>query len=176
MAFHASRIVIDVGVLLAMAAMSLPFVTSAVGDRTAIEADALPVILLLLPIFLITLIPDHTRPLPIPLGWLSLILGIAAFPYAVVKFIDAATLADTLDGEVAFGARLMVLGAFVTLVGIAVGLARSLLRLPQGGTYPAARAPTTSRATAGRSTRRAGSSPAARRGRREPGTGSSRKT
>jgi hypothetical protein len=139
LAFHASRIIIDVGVLLAMAAMSLPFVTAPDGDRNAVDADALPVILLLLPIFLITMIPDHTRPLPTPLGWAALVLGIAALPYAVVKYIDADTLADTLGGDVAFGARLIVLGTFVTVVGIAIGLARNMLHLPQGGTYPAHR-------------------------------------
>ena len=56
LAFHASRIIIDVGVLLTMAAMSLPFVTAAAGDRNSVDADALPVLLLLLPVFLITMI------------------------------------------------------------------------------------------------------------------------
>lgn len=136
LAFHASRIIIDIGVLMAMASMSLPFIAAPDGNRSSVDADALPVILLLLPVFLITLVPDHARPLPNPLGWLALILGIAAFPYAVVKYIDATTLADTLGGEVAFGAKLLVLGAFVTVIGIAVGLARNFLHLPQGGTYP----------------------------------------
>jgi predicted lipid-binding transport protein (Tim44 family) len=99
----------------------------------------LPVIILLAPVFLITMIPDHSRPIPTPLGWLSLILGIAAFPYAIVKYLDAGALAETLAGDIGFGARLLIFGTFVTIVGIGVGLARNLLRLPSGGTYPARR-------------------------------------
>jgi len=132
LAFHASRIVIDVGVLLAMASLSLDFVSSPSGGRTALQMDALPAVILLLPIFLITLIPDHTRPLPRILGWASLILGLAAFPYAIVKHLDASVMADTLDGSVAIGARLLVFGTFVTLVGIVIGLTRSFLGLPTG--------------------------------------------
>lgn len=140
LAFHASRIIIDVGVLLALGAMSLAFVESPNGDRSSLEADALPALLLLIPIFLITLIPDHTRPIPNPLGWPALVLGTAAFPYAIVKFLDTTTLAETLEGTVGLGARLLVFGTFVTVLGIAVGLARNLLRLPTGGTYPGSRA------------------------------------
>jgi hypothetical protein len=142
LAFHASRIIIDVGVLIALGAMSLPFVEAPTGARDSISADALPALLLLVPIFLITLIPDHTRPVPGPLGWVPLVLGIAAFPYAIVKFVDAVTVADTVGGTVGLGSRLLVFGTFVTLLGIGVGLARRLLRLPSGGSYPKVRPPT----------------------------------
>jgi hypothetical protein len=141
LAFHASRIIIDVGVLISLGAMSLPFVEAPNGTRDSISADALPALLLLIPIFLITLIPDHTRPVPGPLGWIALVLGIAAFPYAIVKFLDATTVADTVGGTVGLGARLLVFGTFVTLLGIGVGLARGLLHLPSGGSYPAVRPP-----------------------------------
>jgi hypothetical protein len=134
LAFHASRIVVDVGVLIVMLAMSLPFVTTAGGNRSSMLLDALPTVLLLGPIFLITLIPDHTRPIPRVLGWASLVLGLAAFPYAVVKYLDSSVLARTLGGGVGMGARLLVLGSFVTLVGIVIGLARSFLGLEAGGT------------------------------------------
>ena len=140
LAFHASRIIIDTGVLIAMAAMSMPFVTTDGADRSSVATDALPVIILLAPVFLITMIPDHSRPMPTSLGWLSMILGIAAFPYAVVKYLDAGALAETLGGRIGFGARLLIFGTFVTIVGIGVGLARNLLRLPSGGTYPGRRA------------------------------------
>jgi hypothetical protein len=132
LAFHASRIVIDIGVLLAMASLSLDFVTAPTGSQAALQADALPAVVLLLPIFVITLIPDHTRPLPRPLAWASLILGLAAFPYAIVKHLDASVMAGTLGGSVGIGARLLVFGTFVTLVGIAIGLTRSFLGLPTG--------------------------------------------
>lgn len=132
LAFHASRIVIDVGVLLAVASLSFDFVTSANVNRTALQADALPAVALLLPVFLITLLPDHTRPLPRPLSWASLVLGLAAFPYAIVKHLDASVLADTLGGSVGIGARLLVFGTLVTLVGIGIGLTRTFLGLPTG--------------------------------------------
>lgn len=133
LAFHASRIVIDIGVLLAMASLSLDFVSAPETSRSALEGDALPAVLLLLPIFLTTLVPDHTRPLPRPVAWGSLVLGLAAFPYAILKHLDAAVLADTLGGSVGIGARVLVFGTFVTLVGIAIGLTRSFLGLPTGG-------------------------------------------
>jgi hypothetical protein len=136
LAFHASRIIIDVGVLITLGAMSLRFVNGGATNIDSLSADALPALLLLVPVFAITLIPDHSRPLPAPLGWLALVLGIAAFPYAVIKHIDATTLAETTGGSVGLGARLLIVGTGVTLLGIAVGLARGLLRLPQGGAYP----------------------------------------
>lgn len=101
--------------------------------------DALPALLLVAPIFVITLIPDHTRPLPRPLAWLALVLALAALPYAIVKYLDAAILADTLGGGIGLGARVLVFGTFVTVVGVAVGLTRSWMGLPSGGS-PARRA------------------------------------
>ena len=141
LAFHASRIIIDIGVLITLGSMSMPFVTTSAGERSAIVQDALPALLLVIPIFLITLLPDHTRPVPAPLGWVGLVLGVAAFPYAIVKFLDADTVAVTTGGTVGVGARLLVFGTFVTLLGIVIGLARRLFRLPAGGTYPAKRPP-----------------------------------
>jgi hypothetical protein len=139
LAFHASRIVIDVGVLMVLGSMSLPFVAAEGFRQRAVAADALPVLILMLPIFLITLLPDHTAPVPAPLGWASLALAAAALPYAVLKYLDASTLAATLHGSVGTGARILVFGVCVGLVGIGIGLARSLLHLPAAGTYPAAR-------------------------------------
>jgi hypothetical protein len=136
LAFHASRIVIDVGVLLVVGAMSLPFVSAEGFGQRAVAADALPALLLVLPIFVITLLPDQTRPVPTALGWVSLLLAATALPYALVKYLDASTLAGTLNGSVGMGARVLVLGAFVTLAGIVLGLIRSLLHLPVAGTYP----------------------------------------
>ena len=148
LAFHASRIVIDAGVLLVLAAMSLPFVTAEDFGQRAVAADALPALLLILPIFVITLLPDHTRPIPTALGWLSLLLAATALPYAVVKYFDASTLAGTLRGGVGMGARILVLGAFVTLGGIVLGLVRNFLGLPAAGTYPARPEPTAAEAAA----------------------------
>ncbi len=137
LAFHASRIVIDLGVLIVLGSMSLPFITAEAGDRTAIAADALPALLLVIPVFAVTMIPDHSRPLPAPLGWLSLVLAVAALPYAVVKYLDAGNVANTIGGEVGLGAKLLVFGTLVVVAGIVIGLARSLLRLPSGGMNPA---------------------------------------
>lgn len=137
LAFHASRIVIDVGVLITLGAMSLRFVNGGAASYHSVAADALPALLLLIPVFAITLIPDHTRPIPPAFGWPALLLGIAAFPYAIIKHIDAATIADTVGGSVGLGARLLIVGTGVTLLGIAIGLTRGVMHLPQGGAYPA---------------------------------------
>ncbi len=126
LAFHASRIVIDVGVLVAMASMSMTFIVVDSGNRSALDADAFPVIVLLFPVFLITLIPDHTRPLHPFAGWAALTLGLTALPYAVVKMLDAMLLANTLDGSLGIGSRIMVIGCAVTLLGITIGLYRTL--------------------------------------------------
>lgn len=114
-----------------LGAMSLPFVSA--PHRSAMALDALPTLLLIAPVFAITLIPDHTRPLPRPVAWASLVLGMTALPYAVIKYLDAAVLADTLGGRVGVGARVLVFGAFVVIVGIALGLTRSWLGLATGG-------------------------------------------
>lgn len=134
LAFHASRIVIDVGVLLAMAAMSMTFVSAPGDDRSALAADALPAVLLLLPIFAVTLIPDHTKPLHPMLGWGSMVLALAALPYAFVKMLDARVLAETLGGSMGFGPVLLLLGCLVTLAGIGIGIVRDLMGWPSGGT------------------------------------------
>ena len=137
LAFHASRIVIDVGVLLVLGAMSLPFVSTEGFGQRAVAADALPALLLVLPVFVITLLPDQTRPVPSWLGWAALLLAATAAPYAVVKALDASSLAHTLGGRVGAGAWVLVVGAFITLAGIVYGLVRNLLHLPVAGTYPA---------------------------------------
>jgi hypothetical protein len=134
LAFHASRIVIDAGVLLAMASMSMTFVSAPDGGRSALAADALPAVLLLLPIFLVTLIPDHTRPLHPVGGWASMVLALAALPYAFVKMLDARVLADTLGGSVGIGPTILLLGCVVTLIGIGIGIVRDLFGKPSGGT------------------------------------------
>jgi len=143
LAFHASRIVTDVGVLLVLASMSLTFVSAPTGNRSGMALDALPALVLVAPVFIVTLIPDHTRPLPRPLAWGALVLGMTALPYTLVKYLDAAVLADTLGGSLGLGVRLLVFGAFVTVVGVVIGLARSWMGLPSGGspTRTAATAP-----------------------------------
>ncbi|MBI5157463.1 MAG: hypothetical protein HZA58_05540 [Acidimicrobiia bacterium] len=181
LAFHASRIVTDIGVLLVLASMSLTFVSAPSGNRSAMTLDALPALLLVAPIFVVTLIPDHTRPLPRPLAWGSLVLGLAAFPYTVVKYLDAVVLADTLGGSLGLGIRLLVFGSFVTVVGVAIGLARSWMGLPSGGSPTRIAATSTSarpaprpgaappgRAVAGSPTRPAAPEPARPRPARAP--------
>lgn len=128
---------IDLGVLMVLGAMSLPFVTAEGGGQRAVAADALPALLLLLPIFVITLLPDHSQPVPASLGWIALFLAATALPYSIIKHLDASTLANTLGGSVGMGARLLVAGAFVTMAGLVLGLVRRLLGLPVTGTYPA---------------------------------------
>lgn len=135
LAFHASRIIIAVGFLIAFAALSFPFVEVGDTTRNAVRADALPAVLLLAPVFAVTLLPDRSRPLPSVIGWVALTLGLSAFPFAIVKFVDATTLAETLDGTVGLGPRLLVFGTLVVIVGIAVGLARNLMGRPTSGPF-----------------------------------------
>ena len=134
LAFHSSRIVVDVGVLIVMFAMSRSFVSAPSGNRSSLALDALPALLLVAPIFVITLIPDHTRPIPRTLGWAALVLGLAAFPFAIVKYLDSSVLASTLGGSVGIGSWLLVIGTLVTVAGIAIGLTRSAMGLISGGT------------------------------------------
>lgn len=131
LAFHVSRIVVDAGALLVLGAMSLPFVTAEGFHQRAVAADGLPALLLILPVFLMTLIPDQSTPLPAPLAWTSLGLAAAALPYTVVKYSDASTLAGTLRGSVGIGARLLVMGTFVVLTGLVLGLIRAMFRSPE---------------------------------------------
>ena len=133
LAFHASRIVIDAGVLLVLGAMSLPWVTAEGFHQRALAGDGLPALLLVLPVFVITLLPDHSTPVPNPLGWAALLPAAAALPYSVVKYLDASTLAGTLQGSVGMGSRVLVMGTFTVLGGVVIGLTRALLRLPAAG-------------------------------------------
>lgn len=153
LAFHPSRIVIDAGVLLVLGAMSLPFVTADGFRQRAVAGDALPALLFLLPVFIMTLIPDHSAPLPRPLSWAGLAPAAAALPYTVVKYLDASTLAGTVQGSVGMGARLLVLGTFTALAGVVLGLLRAGAALPAAGpgeSEPGARrAPAPARRPAG---------------------------
>jgi len=160
LAFHASRIVIDLGVLLAMASMSLDFVSTPSGGKSALAGDALPAVVLLLPIFLITLIPDHTRPLPRPLSWGARVLGLAAFPDADVNHLDAGVDAETHGGSIGIGARMLVFGTFVTLVGISIGLARRFMGLPSGGSPTGATTAPLRRSPQAKASKPTGSRPA----------------
>jgi len=128
LAFDVSRIVIDVGALLVLGAMSLPFVTAEAFRQRAVAGDGLLALLLVAPVFVMTLLPDQSRALPRPLALVSLLLAGAALPYTVVKYLDASTLAGTVQGSVGMGARVLVMGAVVVLGGLILGLIRSRLQ------------------------------------------------
>lgn len=128
LAFDVSRIVVDVGALLVLGAMSLPFVTAEGFRQRAVAGDGLLALLLVAPIFVMTMLPDQSRPLPRPLALASLLLAGAALPYAAVKYLDASTLAGTVQGSVAMGARVLVMGVFTVLVGLVLGLIRARLQ------------------------------------------------
>ena len=114
---------IDAGVIIVMFAMNLPFVEATSGDRSSVISDALPALLLLLPSFAATVIPNHARPLPPPVAWGAIALGLAAFPYSLLKFVDASVVADSVGGSVGLGGRLLVFGVVVNLMGLTLGLA-----------------------------------------------------
>lgn len=125
LAFDISRIVVDVGVLLVLGAMSLPFVVGEDFRQRAVAGDGLVALLLVAPVFLMTVLPDQSRPLPRPLAAAALLLAGAALPYTAVKYLDASTLAGTMQGSVGTGARVLVIGAFTVLAGLVLGLIRS---------------------------------------------------
>jgi hypothetical protein len=128
LAFDVSRIVVDVGVLLVLGAMSLPFVVGEDFRQRALAGDGLVALLLVAPVFLMTVLPDQSRPLPRPLAVASLLLAGAALPYTAVKYLDASTLAGTVQGSVGMGARVLVIGAFTVLAGLVLGLVRARLQ------------------------------------------------
>jgi hypothetical protein len=130
LAFHVSRIVIDVGVLLVLGALSLSFVTAEGFHQRSVAGDGLPALFLVLPVFVMTLLPDQSRPLPPALAWPATALAAVALAYSVLKYLDASTLAGTLRGSVGVGARVLVMGAFTVLAGTVLTLVRSLLPSP----------------------------------------------
>lgn len=139
LAFHPYRMVIAAGTLMALGALSLAFVSGPGARRGAMALDALPALLLLLPAFAGAMVPDHTRPPERVHALVGAGFTLVAVPYALVKLLDASILAESLGGSMAAGPWLLLVGAIV----VAVGLALTLLR-------PHA-APVTLRADRGRS-------------------------
>lgn len=136
LAFDVSRIVIDLGALLVLAAMSLPFVTAEGFHQRSLAGDGLVALLLVAPVFVMTVLPDQSRPLPRPLAWVSLGLAGVALPYAVLKYLDASTLAGRLQGSVGMGVRVLVVGASLVLAGLVFGMVRAHFRPAEAAPEP----------------------------------------
>jgi len=173
LAFEASRVVVALGFLLAFGALSLPFVSAEGFRQPSVAGDGLISLLLLAPVFAMTLVPAHRHPLPRPLAWASLALTAVALPYTVLKYLDAATLAATLRGSVGAGARLLVVGACIMPAGLVLGLIRVRLYPPPAASQaaavhpaPEARSPRVPRV---RPPARPAASPPASQWRRRPG-------
>lgn len=124
LAFHPHRIVIAAGTLLALGSMSLPYVTASGTRRGALALDALPALLLLAPIIVMIMIPDHSRAIPRISGLASAGLTAFAIPYAVVKVLDAFVLAESLEGSVGAGPWLLLVGCVTVAGGVALGILR----------------------------------------------------
>jgi hypothetical protein len=122
LAFHPHRIVISVGALLALGSMSLPFVTALGTRRGALALDALPALILLAPIVVMAMIPDHSKAVPRVSGLVSAGLTLLAIPYAVVKLLDAFVLAESLGGSVGPGPWLLLGGCVTVATGVALGV------------------------------------------------------
>jgi hypothetical protein len=124
LAFHPHRIVICVGSLLALGSMSLPYVRLAGTERGALALDTLPVLILLVPIVVMTMVPDHASALPRTAGLVAAALALLALPLSVVKLLDSVVLAETLEGAVGPGPWALVVGCLTVAAGIALGLLR----------------------------------------------------
>lgn len=124
LAFHPHRIVIGGGVLAAFAGLSLSFVTSGSGGRPWSLLDGVVLLAMLTPLALLTMVPDRGRPLPQGRRAIATALVLLATPYAVVKVLEAATLARALGGSVGPGPWLVVGGIVGTVAGVALGWVR----------------------------------------------------
>jgi len=123
LAFHPYRIVVGVGVLLLLGALSLAFVNSSTARPWRL-ADGVVLLSLVLPIFVLTVIPDRSQPLPrlaslVGAGFLAF-----ALPYAIVKVLDAAVLAGSLSGAAGFGPWLALVAILIVAAGVGLSLRR----------------------------------------------------
>lgn len=130
LAFHPHRIVIDGGVLIALAGLSLSFVTTARGQRPWSLLDGVVLLGILAPLVLVTMLPDRSQPLSKVGRAIATALVLVATPYAVVKMLDAFTLARALGGAVGPGPWLVVVGVVGTIAGVVLGWVRPGESLP----------------------------------------------
>lgn len=124
LAFHPYRIVIGVGVLLLLGALSLAFVSASSAARPWRLADGIVLLGLVVPIFVLTIIPDRGQPLPrlaslVGAGFLAL-----ALPYAIVTVLDAAILAGSLRGSAGLGPWIALVAILVVGTGVALSFFR----------------------------------------------------
>lgn len=138
LAVHPHRIVIDAGVLVALAGLSLSFASSGAGGRPWSLRDGLVLLGLLAPLVVLTVLPDRTRPLPSPHRLIAAGLMALAVPYSIVKLLEALTLAGALDGSIGFGPVLVLIGVGAAGVGVALTWRQRAEYLPPP---PARRAP-----------------------------------
>jgi hypothetical protein len=108
--------------MIALGSMSLPFAYGAEGARSSLALDAVPVLVLLVPVFAFTMVPDHSRPMPRLAGFVAAGLLAVAVPYSLVTLLDAVVLAGSLGGSVGPGPWLLLAGCLVTAGGVAFGL------------------------------------------------------
>jgi hypothetical protein len=122
LAFHPSRIVICLGLILVLGAMSLSFVGGEGVRRDSIQADALPCLLLLLPAFVASLLPNRAAPVDSRPGWIALAAATTAFAYSLVVEFSATAQASSLGGSTGAGGLLLLFGTLVTAGGAGLGL------------------------------------------------------
>lgn len=122
LALHPHRIVIGVGALIVIGALSLPYLTTPDGPRSRTVTEAIIIVALLAPVFLLILVPDHSRPLNQRLGIAATATGFVGMLFAVVRLLDAHTLARATSGSVGIGPWLLVAGWIVTEAGVVYGL------------------------------------------------------
>ncbi|HUG75377.1 MAG TPA: hypothetical protein VMM81_06875 [Acidimicrobiia bacterium] len=130
LAAHPHRIVIDAGVLVALAGLSLAFVSSGAGGRPWSLRDGVVLLGLLAPLVVLTVLPDRSRPLSPAHRLIGSALVLLAIPYALIKVMEAVTLARAVGGSIGFGPWLVLAGVAAAAVGVGLGWRNPTGHLP----------------------------------------------
>jgi hypothetical protein len=130
LAFHPHRIVIDAGVLVALVGLSLSFVSSGAGARPWSLGDGAVLLGLLTPLVVLTALPDRSRPLAPVHRLIGAVLLLLVIPYALIKVLEAVTLARALGGSIGFGPWLVLAGVALAAAGVGLGWRHPIERLP----------------------------------------------
>jgi len=124
---HRSRLLAGLGALSAAGALLLPYASfPGLGSRSGIEAEAWPVVLLLGPVLILSVIGDRGEAPARPIAWIGVGLTCSGFAFAIAKLVDAWMAAGDAAGAVGVGAWLGAAAAGLALVGMLLGFSRRI--------------------------------------------------
>lgn len=115
---------------MALAGLSLSFVSSGAGARPWSLRDGVVLLGLLAPLVVLTVLPDRSRPLSPAHRLIGSALLLLAIPYALIKVLEAVTLARALGGSIGFGPWLVLAGVSAAAVGVGLGWRHPTEHLP----------------------------------------------